>query len=146
MFILLTAVLILLDYSVKEVMLDALSDGISIPVIKNVYHLTLVKNTGMAFGLLQGYGYFFTAVPFLIIVLIVIFRKKIHENLFVKKFCLSCVVAGACGNMLDRIIHGAVIDYLDFRIWPVFNLADAIICIGFGGIVLCTLSYSRSGR
>jgi len=102
----------------------------SIPVIKSIFHITYVENTGIAFGLFpQGHSLFI--IISLIIILVIIFfeRKKVIKSLK-ERFCLGLVLGGALGNLIDRLRFGFVIDFLDFRIWPVFNLADSGVCIG----------------
>jgi signal peptidase II len=100
----------------------------SVPLIKNVFHLTLVYNRGAAFGLLknQVHLFIFTSV---IAVVLIYFNLKDAEN---KKYsvALSLILAGALGNLIDRLFLGHVVDFLDFRIWPVFNIADSAITIG----------------
>jgi signal peptidase II len=102
--------------------------GESFPVWPGVFHLTLVNNTGAAFGLWHSSGVFlavFSAVSFFFIVgLLLQNPKRAHA------FAWALIAGGALGNLADRLAYGHVIDYLDFRVWPVFNLADACICLG----------------
>ncbi|OIN96617.1 signal peptidase II [Candidatus Desantisbacteria bacterium CG1_02_38_46] len=106
----------------------------SVPVIENVFHITFVKNQGMAFGLFQKGNLPFILFSAVFIAALVVFSKKFIER-FYSKVGFSLVLAGAVGNFVDRIKHGYIIDFLDFRIWPVFNLSDAALCIGV--IFLC---------
>ena len=103
-------------------MVQALSNIPTQPILPNVFHLTLVHNTGVAFGLLQGYGLLITLGTCAVIV-----------GLWWSRFftlSTGLILGGAIGNLIDRLRIGAVIDFLDFRIWPVFNLADSCITIG----------------
>jgi signal peptidase II len=116
----------------------------SIPVIKSIFHITYVENTGIAFGLFpQGHSLFI--VISLIIILVIIFfeRKKVIKSLK-ERFCLGLVLGGALGNLIDRLRFGFVIDFLDFRIWPVFNLADSGVCIG--GILMVFFLLRKRSR
>ena len=91
-------------------------------------HLTRVSNTGAAFGLWKDSGVFlvcFSAVSFLI-VFFYLFKKPAQPH----SFAWALIAGGALGNLVDRLAYGYVIDYLDLRVWPVFNLADASICLG----------------
>lgn len=109
----------------------------SIPIIKNIFHLTYVTNTGSAFGLFKGYNIFFGF--FSIIVIVVIFyyiRKKIKENETLLQFAVGLLLGGTLGNFIDRIIYGHVIDFIDFRIWPVFNIADSAVTISVGLLII----------
>ena len=102
------------------------------PVIKGFFYLTLVHNRGAAFGVLKNQLPLFILISVFAIILISFNFKKSPKN---KKFslnnlALSLIFSGAIGNLIDRIIFGYVIDFLDFRVWPVFNVADSAITIG----------------
>lgn len=144
MFWILTGIWIICDWLLKQAMLEVLSTGKSIPVIQGVFHLTLVENTGVAFGFFPGNRFVHLIIPVVIIIVLLSGAKSLGWYHGVKKVFLSFIIAGAIGNLIDRIRYGAVIDYLDFRIWPVFNLADSLICIGFGALLICTLFCSKS--
>ncbi len=121
----------ILDQLAKLYVSHALHLGQSMPVIKNIFHISLVRNTGVAFGLLKNHN-----------TLLIIFSSVVI--LYIGRFCLSdraqglasapvslgLILGGAVGNLLDRIRLGYIIDFLDFRIWPVFNIADSAITIG----------------
>ena len=99
-----------------------------VPLVKNFLNLTLVHNRGAAFGLFQNQLLMFILISILAIVLI-IFSLKDKKNSLIFKICLSLILGGAIGNLIDRVRLGFVIDFLDFRVWPVFNLADSVITI-----------------
>lgn len=127
---LIALILLSVDQFSKYIIRQKMSLAESIPVIKSIFHITYVENTGIAFGLFpQGHSLFI--VISLIIILVIIFfeRKKVIKSLK-ERFCLGLVLGGALGNLIDRLRFGFVIDFLDFRIWPVFNLADSGVCIG----------------
>ncbi len=123
-----------LDRLLKIWALLSLKIGESFPVWPGVFHLTLVNNQGAAFGLWQGSGFFLSVFSAVSTVFIVgyLLKKPNRKH----AFAWALIAGGALGNLVDRVIHGHVIDYLDFRIWPVFNLADACICIGAAWIAL----------
>jgi signal peptidase II len=109
------------------------------PVIENVFHLVFVENRGVTFGMLKDIpGWLRTPVlviiPLGIVGLLLFFfiRQKGREKL--TSLCLSLIIAGAIGNIIDRIWRGSVIDFLYFNIyvmwWPAFNVADSVIVIG----------------
>jgi len=102
----------------------------SIPVIKNIFHITLVFNQGAAFGILQKSTSFLIYASIVFILIFFILIKK--ENKKSKLFLVACglIVGGALSNLWDRLHLGYVVDYIDFRIWPVFNISDACITIG----------------
>lgn len=126
---------ILLDQLTKFWILKHFYLGESLPVIQNIFHITFVTNTGVAFGAFSGQNLFF--ILFTIIFLGVIFfyrRKLIKEkpelsSSKILNLAIGLLAGGATGNLIDRIFRGNVIDFLDFRVWPVFNVADTCICI-----------------
>lgn len=102
----------------------------TVPVIPNIFHLTLVHNRGAAFGILRNQLFLFIGVSCAAIVYIVLMMRRSCGRL--QQTGLSLVLAGALGNLIDRLVLGYVVDFLDFRVWPVFNLADSAICVGAG--------------
>ncbi|MGE5371832.1 MAG: signal peptidase II [Solirubrobacterales bacterium] len=127
----LVALLLGLDQAAKALVQHDMALGESIPLIPGLFHLTYVQNHGAAFGILQGYdGVFFlcgTAVAAAAVWFG--FRYRQHGALV---NTLALITAGAIGNLIDRARLGAVVDFFDFRIWPVFNLADCWIVVGAG--------------
>jgi len=102
----------------------------SIPVIKGVFHLTYVENTGAAFGMLQGNTWFLILTSALVSAVVAYLIWKVKpENRYVK-ISLALILGGALGNLVDRVLLGYVVDFLDFRIWPVFNIADSCVVVG----------------
>lgn len=121
----------LFDQLAKKYISKSLSLGQSIPVIKNIFHLTLVHNTGVAFGLFKNRQAFFiiiTSVVILYIALVLFLNRK--QNSLSSRIAFGLILGGAGGNLLDRLRLGFIVDFFDFRIWPVFNIADSAITIG----------------
>ena len=119
----------------------------SIVVIKNVLHFTLVHNTGIAFGLFKDCGMVFIIIPLILTGLLIyniyFYRHSVNLNrTYIVAF--SLILGGAIGNLIDRIWLGYVVDFIDLRVWPVFNVADSAITIG-GAVILfkCIPSYSK---
>ena len=129
-----TAGIIFLDRLTKIFFTNLLGYGESLPVIRNVFHMTLVHNTGIAFGFFKDQGIVFIIVPIIAIILLVFniyyYRQnnEVISRIYIGAF--SLILGGAIGNLIDRIFYGYVIDFIDFRIWPVFNIADSAITIG----------------
>ena len=98
------------------------------------FSLTYVENTGSAFGLFQNANLFLLVVSLLVLFLMIKWRKDILSLGSWAKYGYLMIFAGALGNIYDRIFLGHVVDFLDFHIWPVFNVADSAICIGAGFI------------
>lgn len=130
------AAILVLDQITKYMVKSRFMLNESIAIIDNFLHLTYVRNFGAAFGILKHQKLFFILLTSAVLIGIIIFvrnQARIHP---IVKFSLSLIVGGAVGNLIDRVAYGYVIDFFDFRIWPVFNIADMAIVIG-----ACLLSY-----
>jgi signal peptidase II len=132
------------DYASKCYVQAAMAEGMSIPVIEGVFHITYVLNPGAAFGLLPNQRALFIAAVFALLASLFFLRKQIKTQPFCLKLGVSLLAGGALGNLADRIRSGEVVDFLDFRVWPVFNIADAAICIG-AGCVLWSMMKNGNG-
>ncbi|MDD5197051.1 MAG: signal peptidase II [Candidatus Omnitrophota bacterium] len=122
-------VILLLDQLSKAFISGILQLNQTIPLIKGVFGLTLVHNRGAAFGLFRNQVYLFIITSITAIVLIYFGLKDNRHNKYYV-VSLSLILAGAIGNLIDRLRLGYVIDFLNFYIWPVFNVADSSITIG----------------
>lgn len=122
------------DRLTKIFFTHTLSLGESFVVIRNVLHMTLVHNTGIAFGMFKNHGIVFIIIPLIMIVLLVynFYHYKYNNEKLSRLYvvAVSLILAGAIGNLIDRILYGHVIDFIDLRIWPVFNIADSAITVG----------------
>jgi len=136
MIYLICLIIVAADQLIKLVINNKFICGQSLPVIKNIFHLTYVKNTGAAFGIFQNQNMFFIISTLVIIVIMLIYINIINKKSIWFKLAAGLILGGAVANLIDRIRVGCVIDYLDFRIWPVFNLADSTIVIGAGIMIL----------
>lgn len=125
---------IFFDRLTKLFFSNLLSWGESLPVIPNILHITLVHNTGIAFGMFKDRGIVFIIIPLIAIIWLVynIYYYKENKEYLSRVYIVafSLILGGAIGNLIDRIFYGYVIDFVDFRIWPVFNVADSAITIG----------------
>jgi len=101
-----------------------------VPRHQVMFIINYTENTGAAFGILREHIGFLIFIGLIIIGVICYFLKNLDEQQSMLKFGLSFILGGSVANVSDRIMRGYVIDYIDFKVWPVFNLAD--ICINFG--------------
>jgi signal peptidase II len=92
--------------------------------------ITHVTNTGAAFGLFPDRGSFFVVIAVIVVAAIIFYYRHLPAGQWWIKISLGLQLGGALGNLLDRLRLGYVIDFIDFKIWPVFNLADSAIVIG----------------
>ena len=127
-------IIIIIDFIIK---LFALNNITNICVIPDFFYLTLAKNTGAAFSLLENQTIFFILIG--VLVIFYIFNYLIKDKMStLEKISNIFLTGGIIGNLIDRIIYGYVVDYLRFIIFgynfPIFNLAD--ICITIGVILL----------
>lgn len=127
-------IIIAIDFIIKRIVLNYVTN---ICIIPNFFYLTLAKNTGAAFSLLENKIIFFIIIAF--IVIYYIFKYSIKEDIDkLEQVSYIFLIGGIIGNLIDRVIYGYVVDYLRFIIFsynfPIFNLAD--ICITIGTIFL----------
>ncbi len=120
-----------LDQLTKLFMVSVLPPGGSIPLIGNIVRLTLVYNTGAAFGAFRGHPRLFLLIALFSFFFICLFLRLKHKDLrFPEKLALTFVLSGTAGNLTDRLRVGRVVDFIDLRVWPVFNFADTFITAG----------------
>jgi signal peptidase II len=134
-----TAVLIGLDRLTKWWAVTNLKLGQPYPLIGDRIRLTRLHNVGGAFGAFPGSGSVFTGVSIgvsAVLVGVLIFRRDLSLLLRVG---ISVVLAGALGNLIDRLLNGYVLDFFEIRGFPVFNLADSCVTIGAGLIIVYVL-------
>ncbi len=147
--LILSVLVLVADQATKQWVLAALQPYEVIPVLP-VFNLTLVFNEGAAFSFLataSGWQrWFFIGLALVITVVLVVWlaRLKPHERLSAAG--LSLVAGGAVGNLIDRLVYGHVVDFLDFYWrswhWPAFNVADSAITVG---VALLLLEALRAG-
>lgn len=132
-------VVLLADQITKWWALDALAGGRTIEVVWTL-RLRLVRNTGIAFSQGRGLGPVVALVVIVIIIFLIRIGKRTDDS--ITRLVVGAVVGGAVGNLVDRIVRsdrgafdGAVVDFVDLRWWPVFNLADAAIVTG-GAVII----------
>lgn len=104
----------------------------SLPIINGVLHFTYVENRGAAFSILQNRRMFFIVITAIFIVFAVYYLIKYRNGNKLLNFSISLILAGAIGNLIDRVINGYVIDFVDFRLinFAIFNIADCADVIG----------------
>ena len=125
--------LVIIDQAVKILVISKMALQQSIQVINNFFNITYVRNTGAAWSILSGNVLLLIVVS--IVALIGIYYYLIRDKKLnrIDIISYSMLIGGIIGNLIDRVIHGYVIDYLDFKIFnynfPIFNIADTLIVI-----------------
>ena len=149
-YIILITALIIVDQWTKHLTVANLVEGQSFPLIFDFFHLTYVKNRGVAFGMFQGKIPVISVVTVLAIIGISWYLVKSVKNKKNKleNIAYAFILSGAIGNMIDRLTRGFVVDMMDFRgIWSyVFNLADVWINVGVAFIILSEFMSSRKKK
>jgi len=133
---LITLFIIIIDQFTKLLIIKKFNINETLPIINNIFHLTYIQNTGAGFGILKGFNILLILISIVVVIIIIYYIKNIKENEKILQILLAFVLAGTIGNLIDRIRLNYVIDFLDFRIWPVFNIADSFITIGIIGLII----------
>ena len=139
-----TFILLILDLVSKFIITKVFMVNESLVLIKNFFALTYVG----AFSILNGKVSFISIVSLIVVILLIYYliKEKKHNNYEVLSY--SLVLAGALGNLLNRLIYGYVIDFLDFNIlgynYPIFNLADIFIVIGIFLLIIYLIKEEKS--
>ena len=142
------AAVFVLDQATKVLALDRLSETVRVPVLPS-FDLTLAWNYGVSFGMFGSGGtppWVFVLVSLAICSFLIWQLKRTEERIAIIGYGL--IIGGAIGNVVDRLIHGAVVDFLllywDRYYWPVFNIADVAITCGVGLILIDSLWPKRA--
>ena len=130
LFYFLAFLVLCLDQLIKYFVHRGMLLGQTIPVIDGILRLTYVRNTGAAFSLFSGFSHYLIWIGIIIILFIVYYHYKIPERGYRLQIALAFILGGSLGNLMDRIFRSYVIDYIDLRIWPVFNFSDIMINLG----------------
>lgn len=141
-----------LDQWTKRLICEQVDIGTGFSVIPGFFDIIHMRNTGAAFSMLQGLPvayrtYFFLGVTVIALVAIFTVFWKSTDGSWLLKCVLSLIIAGAIGNLTDRILFNEVVDFLSFYIgryrWPTFNLADIYISLGMAGLLIHTFFIAK---
>ena len=144
--------IIVVDQFTKVLVLGAFQLGDSTP-ITSFFNLVRVHNHGAAFSFLANAGgwqrWFFTGIG-VVATLFMLWMLRSHAGQKLFSLAISLILGGAVGNVIDRLLHGYVVDFLDF-FWghwhfPAFNVADSAITLGAGLLILDEILRVRRGR
>ena len=144
--------LVVIDQVIKVLVINNMTLQQSITVINNFFNITYVRNTGAAWSILSGNVLLLIMISILALVFIYYYFLKDKELKRIDTVSYSMLIGGIVGNLIDRMIHGYVIDYLDFKIFnynfPIFNIADTLIVISIIiiGISLIVGEYREQNR
>lgn len=133
------------DQGLKKLVEGSMRLGESIPLIRGVLHLTYIKNPGGAFGILGGQSSILL-LGSAVAVAFVLWMLLTGEPSRATTAGCGLILGGAAGNLIDRILEGEVTDYVDLRVWPIFNAADVAIVLGVGLLLLAALRPEENTR
>lgn len=123
-----------LDQITKFLVVKFMDYGESIPIIENFLSITSHRNSGAAWGMLQGKMWLFYIITVFVIVMLLYFYKKEATDNLLLQLSLTMLIAGALGNFIDRVLFQEVVDMIDTMIFsydfPIFNVADSSLTIG----------------
>lgn len=142
--VILSLAIMLFDQLTKFYIQKTMVLGMSVPVFADILHITYILNPGAAFGILENQRVFFIIIAFVMISTIIYMYPKIAVHCLVMRLGIGFLIGGAAGNVIDRIQTGYVVDFIDFRIWPIFNIADIAIVFGVGMIIYSMIFLSKA--
>ena len=136
-----SAFLVLADQMSKAIIRQNMNLYESIVVIPSFFHITYITNDGMAFGINFPFGiYVFSTISVVFTLVLFWYLWTIKDQDFIIRAGIGLIIAGAIGNLIDRLFLGKVVDFLDFMIgdlhWYVFNFADSYVTVG-----MCIMLY-----
>lgn len=141
--------LYLLDQLSKWLVLRNISPEEIVPIIPGFFSLVQVHNTGAAFGMLSNNNAFFIGLSSLAMIVLAVLTWRGYFQDLLAQWAGAILVAGVAGNLTDRLLHGHVVDFLDFILpwygrWPAFNVADSCICVAAGLLIIS--SFRADGK
>lgn len=135
--------IIIIDQMAKLVIKSNMTLGETIPLVPRIFHFTYVLNPGAAFGILENERIFFIVAGICVLLAAAFFYPRLKGQDPWLRYGAIALLGGAVGNLIDRICIGFVVDFFDFRIWPVFNIADIAIVGGVGSMLYAILFKSK---
>lgn len=130
----LSAIVFVADQATKLTALHYLVLNRSVPFIPDFFNMTLVFNTGAAFGIMINQTAVLVVISIITICTLLIFGYIYAAEGGLFRVSVALILGGAVGNLFDRLVRGYVVDFLDFYFrqyhWPAFNVADSCICVG----------------
>ena len=135
-----------IDQITKAAVMRSMVPGESIPLVENIFHLTYVLNPGAAFGILSNQRMLLLITGAALIAAAAYFYPLLKKSDGILKLGATAILSGAVANLIDRVQTGYVVDFFDFRIWPVFNVADIAIVVGMGFMIYSILFRLDAGK
>ena len=127
LFYIITLAVIIADQASKYFVSKLMYLGQTFPVIRHIFSITFIRNTGAAFGIFRGQQSLLAmfSLAFIVAILIYIWQKRKRDLLV--DISLAFILGGSAGNLIDRVFRGYVVDFFDVKYFSVFNVADAMM-------------------
>lgn len=136
-------IMVAIDQYSKWIVVHNMELSETIPVINNFFYITSHRNSGAAWGILEGQMMFFYIITVLVLIGIIYYMEKYARNNKLLAVSLGLILGGAIGNFIDRLLHQEVVDFLDVMIFtydfPIFNIADSSLVIGVILVFIATI-------
>ncbi len=143
------ALVVFLDQITKLLVVQNISEGASVEGIRGVFRLTYIENKGAAFGILSEHRWVFMILSVIAIVAILFYLWREKTRSILVCLSLGMILGGGIGNMIDRVVRGSVIDFVDVELihFPyIFNVADAFVCVGCALLILYLILSEVQGK
>ena len=127
--------ILLVDQLVKYCIELTMLPGESIPVAGSFFHITFVLNPGASFGIFRDQQWLFLVTAVVFFGAFLVYYDRLRRSGTLIHYGSVALAAGAVSNLIDRIRLGHVVDFFDFRVWPVFNVADIAIVLGTSAVL-----------
>lgn len=135
---------LVLDRLTKKWAVGAIKGNEGIVVIKDFFGFEYLENRGAAFGMLQNKQWLFITITILVVLFMIGYLIKRKPTFKLTHISMALIIAGAIGNLIDRIVYKYVIDFIlvhykDVYYFPTFNVADILVCVGTFFLLICIL-------
>lgn len=147
---LISGIIVLIDQLTKLLVAQTMEIREQIPVVEGVFYLTSHRNSGAAWGILQGQMWFFYVVTIIVVGFIVYYMRQYAKESKWMGWALALILGGAVGNFIDRVFRKEVVDFLDLYIgsynYPIFNIADSALVIGVIMVMIAVLLDEKANK
>jgi signal peptidase II len=144
--VLIAVVVVIADQATKYLAVQYLRAGTIVPVLGDILRLRYTTNTGSAFGLFQDQGFVLTIIALVVVGVILLYYRRLPDQMFLVRISLGLQLGGAIGNLIDRLHYGSVVDFVEFVLWPIFNIADVAIVLGVALLAYHMIFLSSEGE
>ncbi len=147
LFYLIAILIVVIDQLTKYAVVSTMKLYESIAVIEGWFHITFVRNTGAAFSILKDQTWFFIITAIIVSFILIYLIYRVYREYRLLAVILAMILGGAVGNLIDRVMHGTVVDFIDVRIinFAIFNIADIAITVGTALLVIYVI-FSKNNK